>query len=518
MFRNIRITSQVVFFFCFSFLLFYFNNNNWAHRLPTEIFLQLNPLVALLTSITARKIIFAVVPGAVIITVITILFGRIFCGFICPLGSAIDFTDKYLIGKARHESRRPHIYIQRLKYVLLIALVVLSFLGILLPQFMDPISIATRIVTVIVDPALHLMGFTAGNMWIGIKNVFTEEKIASQILAIAIPGTFATLLIFTAVFIGGFWDKRFWCQYVCPTGALLGLLSRFPLLRRNVVDDKCNSCRVCAIRQCPTRSINHDNVKRTNTSECILCGVCEKSKRNCTQISIAVPKTTEISGPSLARRHFVTGIIAGVITPTVIRGTGIEPLASVQPIRPPGSIPENEFLTRCIACGECMKACPNHALRPCGFSDGLMKLNTPRLSPIVGYCEPSCTACTLVCPTVAIRPVPVEDKPFIKIGTAIVNKEHCLAWRGEIKCLVCKNHCPYQAIGEMELVNGEESSSGPSVDKDLCTGCGVCEKYCANTSNPAIRVYAHGERRISKGPFISEKKREKISKLRKEKE
>lgn len=515
MLRTIRIISQCVFFLVFVILLFFLNNQNFAHRLQTEIFLQLNPLVALLSSIASRKVIWALLPGAVVVTVVTMLLGRVFCGWICPLGAAIDFSDHFIIGKARNISRRPRIYIQRLKYVLLLFLAVLSMFGVLVPFFMDPISIATRISAIIIDPSLQSIKALSGNVVNDFSNLFSVEKKTGQILSIVIPGSFASLFIFIAVFIGGFWDRRFWCQYVCPTGAFLGLLSRFPLLRRFVHDDKCNSCHACATRQCPVRAINHDSIKLTSSAECIVCGVCSNNRRECTSFAFGKTKAAPVQPPLLARRHFITGVLAGVLAPSVLRGTGADNVLQVQPIRPPGSLPEEEFLTRCIACGQCMKACPNHALHPCGFIDGLTKVNTPRLVPSIGYCEPGCTACTHVCPTVAIRPVQAQDKPYIKIGTAVVNRNDCIAWRGEMKCLVCKTHCPYQAIEVQDIECGELTQSGPVIDKELCTGCGICEKYCAVSSNPAIKVHVYGEHRISDGPFITDKKRNRISQKRK---
>lgn len=517
MLRTFRIISQCVFFSIFIILLFFLNNSDFAAKIQTELFLQINPLVALLTSVASRKVIMALIPGAILIIVLTIIFGRVFCGWICPLGTAIDFSDHFIIGKARNISRRPHVYIQRLKYVLLLILVVLSVFGILVPFFMDPISIATRISAVVIDPSLHTVEMLALNISDSFRNLFTVQKsTGSQILAIVVPGCFASVLIFVAVFIGGFWDRRFWCQYICPTGAFLGLLSRYPLLRRIVHDDKCNSCHACATRQCPVRAINHDNVKSTASAECIVCGICSQNRRDCTSFALGKQKNAPVEPPHLARRHFITGVIAGVVAPTVLHGTGAGSILQVEPVRPPGALPENEFLSRCIACGECMKACPNHALHPCGFLDGLTKVNTPRIVPQIGYCKEDCTACTNVCPTVAIRPVPVADKPYIKTGTAVVNKSSCIAWKGESSCLVCQTHCPYQAISEQNIECGETTLYGPIVDKELCTGCGACEKYCVIKSDPAIRVSSYGERRYSDGPFISEKRRKKIDQKRKE--
>jgi polyferredoxin/NAD-dependent dihydropyrimidine dehydrogenase PreA subunit len=515
--RRIRIVSQILFFCLFTVSLFFFNREGFVQRFPSEWFLTLNPLVGLLASIASRAVIGSMLIGGIIVTILTLLFGRVFCGFVCPLGAAIDFTDKYIIGKARHLSRRPHQYVQRFKYILLILLTVLAVLGLFFPLFMDPISIATRMVTLIIDPALRILGLEGRNFAASVTSSLFDDAPPLRALDIAMPGSLVAAALFIIVFIGGFWDRRFWCQYVCPSGAFFGLLSRIPLLHRRTNHGKCNSCRSCATRQCPTRAIDPNDVAVTSTAECIVCGLCSSNARGCSVFSFSLPRKQEIKGPNLARRHLIAGILAGLVAPPMIRGGSAIPASAGELIRPPGSLPESEFLTRCISCGECMKACPNHALNPCGFSDGLIRLNTPRLVPAIGYCEPSCTACTFVCPTVAIRPVPRGDKPFVKIGTAFIDEDRCIAWRNERRCLLCMTRCPYQAIDEVEQTLGEITRQGPVVDKDLCTGCGQCETFCPVSTVPAIRIQSYGERRIMNGSFISEKKREKITRLRREK-
>jgi Polyferredoxin len=515
--RSIRIVSQFFFFALFTFFIFYVNRNGPAQHFTAQWFLQLNPLVALLTSVASRAVISGMVPGALLFVVLTLLFGRVFCGFVCPLGAVIDFTDHAIIGKARHLSRRPHTYMRRLKYVLLLALATLAVFGVVVPLFMDPISLTTRIMALIIDPLLRIVGVSGKNLIALLSGALHRQTPSLHPLDMALPGSLLMAALFVALFAGGFWDRRFWCQYICPSGALFALLSRFPLLRRRVVTDKCNACHSCVTKLCPTRAISPDNPAMTSAAECILCGVCSHNKLACSSIGFTAPSTDEIRGPDLKRRHAVAGIVAGFVALPMIRSTAFDTASEIELIRPPGALPEELFLTRCIACGECMKACPNHALGPCGFTGSLMRLSTPRLLPRIGFCEPECTACSHVCPTVAIRPIPLVDKPFIKIGTAIVDQSRCIAWRGERRCLTCMGHCPYQAIDEKSALQGVDGPSGPMVDKDLCTGCGKCEYVCPMETVPAIRVQSHGERRVTTGPFISDSRRDRIAHLRKSK-
>ncbi len=513
MIRKLRIISQIVFFVIFIILLFVLNNKTFAHLLPTELFLQLNPLVFLLTSIASRTMIYAVLPGAFILTLLTLLFGRFFCGFICPLGTAIDISDKFIFEKYRFKKARPAIVLQKLKYVLLFTLFTLSLCGMLIPFFMDPISIATRISASVIDPTLRFLGLTASDTIISISNFFTKDPKAVSFVTLAIPGSAAVFILTILVFTGGFVDRRFWCQYVCPSGAFFAILSRFSFFRRHVVCDKCNQCKLCLIKTCPTRAIDSENFTITSTAECILCGACSTNRKSCTKVNLTAPVKAEMTTTNLQRRHVISGLLLGVTAPIVLRGSAGGRTA-VQPVRPPGSIPEDTFLTQCIACGECIKACSSHALCPSGIFDGLHRISTPRLAASNGYCDSECTACTNVCPTLAIRPVSSRDKPFVKTGTAIVNRNRCLAWKGDTRCMVCMEKCPYQAISEQDIEVGETTISGPVVDKNLCTGCGACEHFCTTSPEPSIKVFAYGERRISTGPVISDRKRESIIKAR----
>jgi ferredoxin len=506
--RRIQIISQLFFFALFCVFLVFVNRPGPAQRFSAEWFLQLNPLPALLASVASRAVVWSMVPGAIILTIGTILFGRFFCGFVCPLGAAIDFSDRYLFKQARNQGRRPPAYMRRIKYLLLIALFVLACLGTLFPLFMDPISLITRMAAVLVEPCVRTLAAVGVDIKTGFASGQASQAGGSALAGVVWVGSLVTAVLCGVIFAGGFWDRRAWCQYICPSGALFGLLSRFAFLRRRVNTVKCNSCRVCATRQCPTRAIDLQDAQNTSTAECILCGTCTQSKRDCGTIAVSLPAMKLTHGPNLARRHFVAGILAGVAAVPLVRAESTAPPAEL--IRPPGALPEPEFLTRCLACGECIKACPNHALGTCGLADGFVRLCTPKLVPAIGYCEPGCTVCTHVCPTVALRPISREDKPFVKVGTAMVDRDRCLAWLGINRCMVCKKSCPYQAIEAGEL----NDSTGPVVDKDLCTGCGKCENVCPVKSTVAIQIQAYGEYRTTAGPAFVGKKRERIAEKR----
>jgi MauM/NapG family ferredoxin protein len=184
-------------------------------------------------------------------------------------------------------------------------------------------------------------------------------------------------------------------------------------------------------------------------------------------------------------------------------------------IRPPGARLEKEFLSRCIACGECMKACPTNAINASQLSDGLSRFNTPKIVPRIGGCEEKCHLCGYVCPTGAIRQLPYEEKRFAKIGTAVVDRHRCLAWEQNKECLVCDEVCPYNAITAMIVQTTTGKFKVPVVDEDLCIGCGMCEQYCPIFDEAAIVVFKFGENRLSTGQYATEEQKKVILEKRK---
>lgn len=183
-------------------------------------------------------------------------------------------------------------------------------------------------------------------------------------------------------------------------------------------------------------------------------------------------------------------------------------------IRPPGAIPEEKFLSRCIACGQCMKVCPTNALQPCIFTDGFSRLYTPKVVPRIAGCEEKCSLCGNVCPTGAIRKLPLEEKQFVKIGTAVIDRHRCLAWEQNKECLVCDEVCPYNAIEARVVETVKGQFKVPVINEDLCIGCGMCEQNCPIFDVAAIVVYKFGENRRIDGAYVTKWQKDKILKQR----
>lgn len=500
MLKRVRIISQIVFFSIFLtvFFLFEFFRAN-AGSSGLAWFLRLNPFSTLITSIASRSIVVPYLIIGIIVILITALLGRVFCGFACPLGSIIDLSDRILRGKEKiKQPLRPPLKLQALKYVLLIGFLILAIGGVTFPLFTDPLSIVPRVFGILVRPFLISV---LGSFKIGGERI-TQSPI---LLNGAFAGSLVTFLLFTLILAGAIFDRRFWCQYVCPSGAFLGVISRFTLFTRKINWEKCTDCEICVKRTCPTRAISSEKHEKTDTSECILCGACSADKRECTFFTFGRPLSSNTYGPDISRRRVIGGIIAGLFFMPAIANRSHQRIWMISikrrynptPIRPPGAIEENEFLARCITCGACIGVCPENALHPCTIGmDGLVAWNTPKLVPRLGYCNKDCTRCTEACPTGALLPIRIEEKPKIKIGTAFVDRSRCRPWLQKFPCTICIKQCPYDAIDEKVIVTEKREWRVPIVNRRKCNGCGVCEHHCPVRHESAIQIFSSGEKRI----------------------
>ncbi|MBN1603364.1 MAG: 4Fe-4S binding protein [Chitinispirillaceae bacterium] len=513
--KKIRIFVQVVFFLLFSALFFF------AHKLPSaltfdsDFLMKFNPFATLLTFLASHSVQIENVIIGVLVIGLTVVLGRVFCGYFCPLGAMIDFFDRYVFSKMRSRHRRPPQYVQRFKYMFMGALIIFAVFGGIFTLYFDPLSFTTRLFTYIFDPIITVIGTDilrfSGTL------MPTAETTLYGFLPKRLPlyyGIAATFVSAFLIFAGGFWDRRFFCQYICPSGAFFGLLSRFTLFKRVVNENKCNSCMRC-VKSCPVHAISEKNSKLTNVSECIECGECTDLKESCTSFRFVPKADVLVSGPDLKRRHLVNGALGGLALIPMFRTTGVSKRDETgRMIRPPGAVPESQFLGKCIGCGTCIKACPTNALQPSTFFDGFNRIYTPKVVPRIAGCEEKCTLCGYVCPTGAINKLGIKEKKFVRIGTAIIDRHRCIAWEQNRHCLVCDEVCPYNAIEGREVKTVDGVIRAPVVNEDLCVGCGMCEQHCPVFDTAAIVVYRFGENRRLKGPYMTETEMADIDKLR----
>jgi ferredoxin len=307
-------------------------------------------------------------------------------------------------------------------------------------------------------------------------------------------------IIFVAL-VGGEWiSRRFWCRNLCPLGALLGVISKVSPFRRRV-SATCRDCGRCR-HECKMAAIPAEP-RQTLNPECIECYSCV-AVCPAKAVAIAPGRAADQQAPGLdlSRRRLLGAAGIGLAWAGIAH-TGASAKFVLSPrggeirgttrhlIRPPGALPEDEFLARCIRCGECMKVCPMNALQPALSEGGIEGFWSPVVVPRIGYCMQPCNLCGAVCPTGAIQRFEIEDKPNTFIGTATINRNTCLAWYAEKTCLVCNEACSYQAI-PIQVIDGFKR---PLIDETKCVGCGECENKCPIQPDAAITVSSLGERR-----------------------
>ncbi len=463
-----------------------------------NVLFRIDPLIAASVMAAAKQIVPAVL-WSLILVALTIVLGRFFCGWVCPLGTLLDGARWFV--PARFRTRQRNHRWQHAKYFLLGVILIGAAFGLPLVGYSDPFSILMRGLTCAVDP-LWGSGGTAVFTWLyqhappAVTNV--SEPIYAFLKKTVLPFQGATfqfagvsLAILFAVFALEFVQRRFWCRCICPLGGLLALLSRRSPVRRLPVKG-CKDCGVCG-ETC--RMDAFDAEGRLAPGACNLCMDCiDECPHDRAKLIIRKARATPAPlDPS--RRLFIGTVAAGLAMPAVAWAWRIDRRVHPRLIRPPGAGNETEFLDRCVRCGECLKVCPTNALQPTMFEAGAEGMFSPRLVPRIGYCEYNCTLCGELCPTGAIRRLPLVRKQETAIGKAAFDKNRCLPYAKSTNCGVCEEHCPIpeKAIRfretEAKTERGEKVIlKQPYVERDLCIGCGICENKCPLEGPSAVRV------------------------------
>lgn len=469
--------------------------------------LGLDPALALPTVLGGRAFVLAFLP-AVILLAMGPLIGRGFCGWVCPMGTTIDGLD-HLARRPPGRRRPDRAGWRRLKYAGLGLLLGAAVFGLSLVHLGSPLTLMTRLYGLLLYPLLARLGDGALALARPVARLLDFNALAfAQVRTPAFDSGLFLLVVVGGLVAASLAAPRLWCRFLCPAGALLALVSWRPLLRRRV-DRRCGSCALCA-DVCPMGAIDPANFRVTRHGECILCRSCQDV---CPKSSVTFgtgDDEAEMATPAFAeaRRHLVLGGLAGLGVaalglPRAEAGTAAADGAG--PPRPPGALPEADFLARCVRCGACVAACPTNALQPLYAATGLDGLFAPGLVPAGGPCDPHCTRCGDVCPTGALRPLAGDERLWAKTGTAEITQEACIAWAEAKRCMVCDEVCPFDAV-VFKLEAGHPVAV-PTVEAAKCAGCGYCENACPVKKPAAIRVSPKGALRLTAGSYVAEGRR-----------
>lgn len=472
--------------------------------------------------------------GFLVVVVLTLVFGRVYCSVVCPLGILQDVITRIRgwFGrkkKIRHKYGKPHNF---WRYGFLgLAVISLAFGLITFINILDPYSNFSRFVTFFGKPPLILANnFLAGMLSkINIFTLFTVEPRMVPWGVASFQLGFLLLLIWMAAFHG-----RLYCNTICPVGTFLGFLSGFSLFRIQIDQGSCTHCGLCSVA-CKSSCIDV-KTQTVDLSRCVTCFNClpvcstdsivyrlpEKSvsrKLKTTPITIDRGKT------DIGKRKLLFGLMAFLLgagsifrygkasaaTPGFMKvqknppGEKKEPDEEVEKkipvatkpstipekkehaVSPPGSKGLDLFNDRCTACSLCINACPTDVLQPATLQYGLQGFMQPRMDYHSGFCNYECTRCMNVCPTGAILPEPLEQKKLIQMGVAHFEKDNCIVKTEGTDCGACSEHCPTKAV---HMVPYEENLVIPEVNEDICIGCGACEFACP--TNPYKAIYVNG--------------------------
>jgi len=497
--KKIRIAVSLIFF---AALLFIFLNLELPFFKQTgNVVLHLQLFPSILHFLAVFFTISAL--GFLLVILLTLLFGRVYCSSICPLGTLMDMVSALARQFRKKRQRRFQFSSNRkriLRYTILGATLLLWISGSLfLLNLLDPYSNFGKISTSFFQPAY---------MWLQNTLVFTLERFDIFTLR---PLSFHTLpwdvmivslAIFLVIVIMAAWRGRIFCNTICPAGSLLGLIASKAYYRIAFTEEACTMCKKCEW-VCKAECLDSQS-KTVDKSRCVSCFNCFSSCPNHGLYYTHIPLTTRTNTgqgaaanpQNVEKRNFLLTLTAGLLSIPLLKreafpqGTdtqrpGMIPHGNRLPVTPPGSLSHENFNNHCIACYRCVGACPTKVIVPAFFDFGLEGFMQPKLDFEKSFCNFDCVECTSVCPTGAIRKQTVEEKQQIRIGVARFLSESCIVTVDGTDCGACSEHCPTKAV---QMVPYRDGLFIPQVTPRYCVGCGACEFACPTIPYKAIYV------------------------------
>ncbi len=526
--RKIRIVISLIFFIAFSFIFL-----DFRRIIPEDIingitWLQFIPSILKFINVLSISAV-----GFLVVIVLTLLFGRVYCSSVCPLGIFQDiiiwFSKKFKKKRKRYfKFSEPH---NKLRYGLLILSVLAFIFGIItFINLLDPYSNFGRIFTFFVKPVIILVNNLLAAI-LGKVKIYTLFPVEIKLIP-AIIFLLQFIILGVVVWMSAIHGRLF-CNTICPVGTFLGFLSKFSLFRIRIDHSTCTSCGLCGM-VCKASCLSTKDQK-LDVSRCISCfnclTVCSSnsvlySARKTAPLKVEEIKIDDIGKTDIGKRKFVFGTIAftfgmmGIsraqdqakaqtqtqtqnqdtiskVIPKNAKPTEIKE-AREFPVCPPGGTSIELYNNRCTACNLCVNACPNDVLQPAFLEYGLVGLMQPRMDYWIGFCNFECTRCLDVCPTGALLPVEIETKKLTQLGIAKFIKENCIVHTDKTDCGACSEHCPTKAV---KMVPYEEKGLViPEVEDKICIGCGACEFACPTTPYKAIFINGNYEHKLAEKP------------------
>jgi polyferredoxin len=495
-----RKTVQYLTLFIF-IALFAWSRQDGGPAALINIPMRMDPLLILAHLIASRTVL-AGSALALIVVLLTVIFGRAWCGWLCPLGTILDI---FPLKRWRKKRPAPSDGWRRVKFDFVIVILVAAVLGNLTLLFFDPLALLLRTLTVSIWPALDRIVSAVESGLVSVPALEGPLSTLDNLIRPAVlpvqPVFYRDGLLYAAIFLGvillDLLAARFWCRYLCPLGGALGWLSKVAIFRRKV-GVECKGCVLCT-EICPTGTINPAKDYASDPSECTMCldclEVCPRGQT--TFVPVFSPEKWTGYDPDAKEGLLAVGATVAAIA--LLKSNGPAKRQSPFLIRPPGvreTNPDVVAFTKCTRCNECIRVCPTGGLQPAVFEAGAAGLGSPILVPRLGYCDYSCNACGQVCPVQAIPPLTLEMKREQVIGLAYINENRCIPWSDRKPCIVCEEMCPLpeKAIQlEKAEVWGPDGQPVtlqlPHVLREICIGCGICEYKCPVSGEASIRVY-----------------------------
>ena len=500
--KHIRIILAL---FCIALLTFFFVD--FAGIFPQEHFTlaEIQFLPALLSGS------FGIIA---ILLLFTLVFGRVYCSIICPLGI---FQDLIFWIRKRFSPKKKNKYSSEkkiLRFSVLVPVIVTYIAGFtLVLSILEPYSAYGRIATNIFKPL-----YQAGNNLIapvfnhfGNYSFYNIEIFTQSLFSLIVALVTIIIVTFLAALYG-----RTWCNTICPVGTILGYLSKFSFLKIRFNKQTCTSCGLCE-KSCKASCIDSKNMTIDYT-RCVACYDCIASckKKSISYKFIFAPKKTVEPKSDVAddskRRFLGTLATTALIAPISSFAQNLDSLNTKtyykrkNPLSPPGSVSAEHLLKHCTACHLCVAKCPSKVLKPAFLEYGPAGIMQPRMDFEHGFCNYDCTMCSSVCPNDALKNLTVEEKHGLQMGRVVFVKSNCVVYTDETRCGACSEHCPTQAV---KMVPYKNNLTIPSIDPEICVGCGGCEYVCP--ALPLKAIYVEGNTVHLKAKHFKEEEKKEVN-------